>query len=143
VRQALALLWEAAADRICGKRLKALLPVLIESMERHGHVRLDPVVRSALLDISAATWLRHEWPMQYAQRVLAVVAGNPGEFIEDLTAFPPARRPITFPNRLPQFSPCRHAQSPRHLLRHPRSAQLMLGSSLREWPMDLRSARAE
>jgi hypothetical protein len=39
----------------CGKRLKALLPVLIESMERHGHVRLDPVVRSALLDISAAT----------------------------------------------------------------------------------------
>ena len=54
VRLALALLWEAA-DRICGKRLKALLPVLIESMERHGHLRLDPVVRSALLDISAAT----------------------------------------------------------------------------------------
>src|ERR1700730_16571878 len=54
VRQALALLWEAA-DRICGKRLKALLPVLIESMERHGHLRLDPVVRSALLDISSAT----------------------------------------------------------------------------------------
>lgn len=44
VREALALLWEAA-DRICGKRLKALLPVLIESMERHGHLRLDPVVR--------------------------------------------------------------------------------------------------
>jgi hypothetical protein len=54
VRQALALLWEAA-NRICAKRLKALLPVLIESMERHGHLRLDPVVRSALLDVSAAT----------------------------------------------------------------------------------------
>jgi hypothetical protein len=54
VRQALALLWEAA-DRICGKRLKALLRVLIESMERHGHLRLDPVVRSAMLDVSAAT----------------------------------------------------------------------------------------
>jgi hypothetical protein len=54
VREALALLWEAA-DRICGKRLKALLPVLIESMERHGHLRLDPVVRRAVLDISAAT----------------------------------------------------------------------------------------
>jgi len=54
VRQALALLWEAA-DRICGKRLKALLPVLIESMERHGHLRLDPVVRSSLLDVSAAS----------------------------------------------------------------------------------------
>jgi hypothetical protein len=46
VHQALTLLWEAA-DRICGKRLKPLLPVLIESMERHGHLRLDPVVRSA------------------------------------------------------------------------------------------------
>src|SRR6266478_2908319 len=54
VRQALALLWEAA-DRICAKRLKALLPILIESMERHGHLRLDPVVRSGLLDVSAAT----------------------------------------------------------------------------------------
>jgi hypothetical protein len=54
VREVVTLLWEAA-DRICGKRLKALLPVLIESMERHGHVRLDPVVRSAVLDISAAT----------------------------------------------------------------------------------------
>jgi hypothetical protein len=38
VRQALALLWEAA-DRICGKRLKALLPILIESMERFGNCR--------------------------------------------------------------------------------------------------------
>lgn len=54
VRQSLTLLWEAA-DRICGKRLKALLPLLIESMERHGHLRLNPVVRSSLLDISAAT----------------------------------------------------------------------------------------
>jgi len=54
LRQAVGLLWEAA-DRICGKLLRALLPVLIESMERHGHLRLDPVVRSALLDISVAT----------------------------------------------------------------------------------------
>src|SRR5258708_340314 len=54
VRQALTLLWEAA-DRIWGKRLKALLPVLIESMERHGHLELDPLVRSRLLAISAAT----------------------------------------------------------------------------------------
>ncbi|MGO9604168.1 MAG: hypothetical protein ACLQAT_12345 [Candidatus Binataceae bacterium] len=51
VHQALTLLWEAA-DRICGKRLK---PLLIESTERHGHLRLDPVVRSAQLDISAVT----------------------------------------------------------------------------------------
>lgn len=54
VHQALAALWEAA-DRICGKRLRVLIPVLIEAMERHGHVQLDPVVRSRLLEISAAT----------------------------------------------------------------------------------------
>jgi hypothetical protein len=29
--------------------------VLIEAMERHGHLKLDPVVKSRLLDISAAT----------------------------------------------------------------------------------------
>jgi hypothetical protein len=54
VHQALAGLWEAA-DRICGKRLRVLIPVLIEAMERHDHLQLDPVVRSRLLDISAAT----------------------------------------------------------------------------------------
>lgn len=54
VHQALAVLWEAA-DRICGKRLRVLLPVLIEAMERHGHLQLDLVVKSRLLDISAAT----------------------------------------------------------------------------------------
>lgn len=47
VGHVLTMLWEAA-DRICGKRLKPLLPVLIERMERHGHSGLDPVVRSAL-----------------------------------------------------------------------------------------------
>ena len=54
VHQALAVLWEAA-DHICGKRLRVLIPVLIEAMERHGHLELEPVVRSRLLDISAAT----------------------------------------------------------------------------------------
>lgn len=54
VHQAPAVLWEAA-DRICGKRLRVPIPVLIEAMERHRHLRLDRVVRSRLLDISAAT----------------------------------------------------------------------------------------
>jgi hypothetical protein len=54
VHQALTELWEAA-DRICGKRLRVLIPVLIEAMERHGHLKLDPVVRSRLLEVSAAT----------------------------------------------------------------------------------------
>ncbi len=54
VREALILLWEAA-DRICGKRLKAVLPGLIESMERHGHLDLDPELRHRLMTVSAAT----------------------------------------------------------------------------------------
>lgn len=54
VRQALIVLWEAA-DRICGKRLKALLPSLVASLERHGHLKLDPTVRQRLLAVSPAT----------------------------------------------------------------------------------------
>src|ERR1700746_720109 len=53
-REALGVLWEAS-DRICGKRLKPLLPVLIEGMERHGHLQLAAEVRAALLRVSAAT----------------------------------------------------------------------------------------
>ena len=54
VREAVILTWEAS-DRICGKRLKAALPHLVESMERHGHLDLDPEVRERLLAASAAT----------------------------------------------------------------------------------------
>ena len=54
VRQALTMLWETA-DRVCGKRLKALIPVLVDAMERHGHLDMDPVIRSKVLQVSAAT----------------------------------------------------------------------------------------
>ena len=40
VREALIVVWEAS-DRICGKRLKAVLPSLIEAMERHGVSRAE------------------------------------------------------------------------------------------------------
>src|SRR5271167_5235866 len=46
VREALILVWEAS-DRVCGKRLRPLIPILVESMERHGHLKLAPEVRSA------------------------------------------------------------------------------------------------
>jgi hypothetical protein len=51
---ALTILWEAA-DRICGKRLKEAIPTLVDAMERHGHLQLEPEVRSRLLAMSAAT----------------------------------------------------------------------------------------
>ena len=54
VREALIVVWEAS-DRICGKRLRPLLPILLEAMERHGHLHLVPEVRTRLLAMSAAT----------------------------------------------------------------------------------------
>ena len=35
VNESLVMLWEAS-DRICGKRLKAALPLLLDAMEKHG-----------------------------------------------------------------------------------------------------------
>jgi hypothetical protein len=54
VKEALVVLWEAS-DRICGKRLKALIPILVPALERHGHLDLDAAVRKKLLLASAAT----------------------------------------------------------------------------------------
>lgn len=54
VQQALIVLWEAS-DRLCGKRLKALLPQLIPAMEKHGHLCLNPALREQLLKVSASS----------------------------------------------------------------------------------------
>jgi hypothetical protein len=54
VRQLLIMLWEAG-DRVCGKRLKALIPLLLEAMERHGHFLPPPDTKAKLLQMSAAT----------------------------------------------------------------------------------------
>ena len=63
VREALTVVWEAS-DRICGKRLKAALPSMVESLERHGHLDLDPGVRRRLFSASAATIDRLLRPMR-------------------------------------------------------------------------------
>jgi hypothetical protein len=54
VQEVLLTMWETM-DRICGKRLKAAIPSLHESMERHGHLLLDDVARERILRISPAT----------------------------------------------------------------------------------------
>ena len=54
VREALVVLWEAS-DRVCGKRLKPLLPILVSALERHGHLKLVSTVRTRVLTVSAAT----------------------------------------------------------------------------------------
>ena len=50
----LILLWEAS-DRLCGKRLKALIPSLLSAMERHGHLDVSACVKDRLLIMSAAS----------------------------------------------------------------------------------------
>ena len=54
VAQALTVLWEAA-DRVCSKRLKALIPILVDAMERHRHLDLDAAIKTKVLRASAAT----------------------------------------------------------------------------------------
>jgi hypothetical protein len=53
-RGALIVLWEAS-DRVCGKRLKALLPILLPALERNGHLKLEEEIRRKVLSMSAAT----------------------------------------------------------------------------------------
>jgi hypothetical protein len=65
VRNVVALLWEAA-DRVCGKRLKAILPILIDAMRRHGHLDLEPPLAAKLASISAATIDRMLTPTRHA-----------------------------------------------------------------------------
>ena len=54
VRAALIVLWEAS-DRVCGKRLRALLPILLPALERNGHLHLADPLRQKILAMSAST----------------------------------------------------------------------------------------
>jgi hypothetical protein len=54
VEQALIVLWEAS-DRLCSKRLKPIIPVLLPALERHGQLAIDETIRGLLLAISPAT----------------------------------------------------------------------------------------
>ena len=87
VRQALIVVWEAS-DRICGKRLKAALPSMVQSLERHGHLDLDPDVRERLFSASASTMDRLLRPVREragSSRLCRVRGhtrwGEPGELL--------------------------------------------------------------
>jgi hypothetical protein len=47
-------LWEAS-DRVCGKRLKVMIPVLLLALEQHGRLKLGMADRDCVLAISPAT----------------------------------------------------------------------------------------
>jgi hypothetical protein len=54
IKDALTALWEAS-DRVCGKRLKVMIPTLLPALERNGRLTLDESDRGPVLAISAAT----------------------------------------------------------------------------------------
>lgn len=54
VRVALAQIWRAA-NCICSKRLVPALPTFVETLERHGELKLDADARQRLLALSPAT----------------------------------------------------------------------------------------
>ena len=54
IKDALVALWEAS-DRICGKRLKVMIPTLLPALERHGRLELTSSERALVLGASAAT----------------------------------------------------------------------------------------
>jgi Integrase core domain len=53
-RNSLIALWEAS-DRVCGKRLVAMIPALLPALERHGRLQPTNEDRGLLLSVSAAT----------------------------------------------------------------------------------------
>jgi hypothetical protein len=54
IKDAMTALWEAS-DRVCGKRLKVMIPVLLPALERHGRLKLGLADRDCVLAISPAT----------------------------------------------------------------------------------------
>jgi hypothetical protein len=54
IKDALTALWEAS-DRVCGKRLKVMIPTLLPALEQHGRLQLGHTDRDRVLAVSAAT----------------------------------------------------------------------------------------
>ena len=54
IKNALTALWETS-DRVCGKRLEVMIPVLLPALEQHGRLKLDQPDRERVLAVSPAT----------------------------------------------------------------------------------------
>ncbi len=81
VQDALTLIWEAA-NRICSKRLVPFLAVLIEVLERHGHLSLSESTREQLLGISPATVDRLLYRVRHKGRQRGVGTTRAGRLLK-------------------------------------------------------------
>ena len=66
---------------ICGKRLQPFLPQMVESLERHGELRLDEETKRLLLQMSAATIDRRLAPYRQ-QRHRGLSTTRPGTLLK-------------------------------------------------------------
>lgn len=58
IRDALIAGWDAS-DRLCGKRLMAMIPFLLPALERHGRLNLSAEERSLVLKVSRGRSIAH------------------------------------------------------------------------------------
>ncbi len=81
IQRALVHLWEIA-DRICSKRLVPGLPDLLDALERHGELTLDPPTRALLLALSPATADRLLAPTRRALLPRGRTTTKPGSLLK-------------------------------------------------------------
>lgn len=81
VQRVLVRLWEIA-DRICSKRLVPGLPDLVDALERHDELTLDPPTRALLLALSPATADRLLAPTRRAALPRGRTTTKPGSLLK-------------------------------------------------------------
>ena len=81
VALALEALWEAA-DRICSRRLQPFIPELLEILERHGELMLEPQVAQGVRQVSAATIDRLLRPHRAGRRRRGLTTTRPGALLK-------------------------------------------------------------
>ena len=82
VREALTVIWEVA-DRICGKRLRVVMPDFVDSLQQHGHLSLDTELEGKLRAISAATIDRLLAPVRQKTRSRSNYRRNHKPYVKD------------------------------------------------------------
>lgn len=78
----LVVLWEEA-NRICSQRLQPFIPELLEVLERHGELRVDPEVAAELKAMSASTMDRRLHPYRQRPKKRGLSTTKPGTLLKE------------------------------------------------------------
>lgn len=81
VIDALRIIW-ALLDFSCGKRLAAVMGEIVDALERHGELVLDPAVKAKLLAMSAATIDRRLGPDRRRFQIKGRTGTKPGTLLK-------------------------------------------------------------